>query len=232
MQTLIKKNQQLPLDLSVRAASGRDDFLIAPENQHAAAWIDRWPDWPVPVLFICGAAASGKTHLAAVWQEKSHAKFIRPDSLLKKSAIELSSEAEHLILDGVDPWLGMNEAEETLFHLYNLFKEQKRSLLMTSRMPPAQVDFAIADVASRLRGSPVATILPPDDSLLAAVLVKLFSDRQLNINDDILRYILPRMERSFAAARDLVEKADRLALSNKQKISVPLIREVFAGLYE
>lgn len=222
--------QQIPLDLGSRAALGREDFLIGPANRAAVSWIDRWPEWPAPVLIISGPAASGKSHLAAVWRERSGAENIRPDMLLSRTALELAQSAKSLVLDGIDPWLGDAAAETALFHLYNIFKEEGRSFLLTMRMAPAQTDFALKDLASRLRAAPVALIDPPDDELLAAVLIKLFHDRQLTISEDVIRYTLPRMERSFAAAHDVAEQADRLALSQKKGVSVPLMRQVLAQM--
>ncbi len=99
---------------------------------------------------------------------------------------------------------------------------------MTMRMAPGAVDFAIADLASRFRAAPVVTISPPDEILLSAVLVKQFSDRQLRVGQDVISYILPRMERSFAAAREIVSLADRIALAGKRKITIPLMREVLS----
>lgn len=223
---------QLPLDLGSRPALGRDDFLIGPANRDAVGWIDSWPHWPAPALILSGSAASGKTHLAAVWREKAGAALIHPERLMEGNAEDMSQEAQHIVLDGLDLWLGDRAAETTLFHLYNIFKEQGRSLLLTMRMSPARADFALSDLASRLRAAPVAAIQPPDEDLLAAVLVKLFHDRQLAVGQDVLSYILPRMERSFAAVRDIAEKADQMALAEKRAISVPLLRRVLAELQE
>ncbi|MAE52399.1 MAG: DNA replication protein [Micavibrio sp.] len=220
------KPEQIPFDLGHRSAHGLEDFLIGPENRDAVGWIDRWPDWPAPVLVINGPAASGKTHMAAVWRDKASASIVKPELLVERSADDIASMGDNLVIDGIDLWLGERDAEETLFHLYNMFKEGRRSFLVTSRIAPSHAEFAIPDLASRLRAAPVATIHPPDDTLLASILIKMFSDRQLNVNNDIVRYILPRMERSFAAARDIVAKADKKALAEKQKISIPLLRKV------
>ena len=218
----MKAAQQIPLDLSHRPAYGRTDFLVAPSNESAVTWIDRWPEWPAPALIIYGPASCGKTHLAAVWKEQTGAGFVDTNDLAAQSADKIAAIAEHLVLDHIDPWLGDRAAETVLFHLYNLMKEEKRTLLLTMRVPPQHISFAIADLASRLRAAPAAAIEPPDDALL----VKLFADRQLQIGHDVLAYILPRMERSFAAAHDLVAAADRLAMAEKKGISIPLIRRV------
>ncbi len=221
-------SEQLPLDLPVRSAMGRDDFLVADENQEASGWIDRWPDWPAPVLVLCGAAASGKSHLAAVWRKRAGAAEISGDELISELADDLFQRGDHLLIDGVDLWIGDKVAETCLFHLYNMAKEQGHTLLLTMRTAPASLDFAVADLASRLRAAPAAHIHPPEDQLLAAILIKQFYDRQLTVGDEVIRYILPRMERSFAAARDLVERADALALAQKRPVSIPLMRQVLA----
>ena len=223
---MTQQSQQLTFDLGHRTAHGRDDFLISEANQSAVGWIDQWPQWPAPAIILQGPAASGKTHLTAVWRERTGATKITPELLTKHNANELAAMGEHLHIDPVDPWIGDKDIETTLFHLYNIFKEEQRTILLTSRVAPIHINFEIADLASRLRAAPVITIHPPDDQLLAALLVKHFSDRQLQINSDILTYLLPRMERSFAAARDIVEQIDKLALREKRAISIPLVRQV------
>ncbi len=224
--------QQIPLDLGHRPAHGRADFLVVPSNENAVAWIDRWPDWPAPALILHGPAASGKTHLAAVWEQRVGAAFIDMNDFAAQDGDELSRRGPHLVLDHIDPWIGDRAAETLLFHLYNILREEKRTLLLTMRMSPARAPFILPDLASRLRAASAAEIQPPDDVLLSAVLVKLFADRQLEISHDVLNYILPRMERSFAAARDLVSAADTLALAEKKPVSVALMRRVFLGRAE
>jgi chromosomal replication initiation ATPase DnaA len=221
---------QLAFDLGHRPALGRADFLIAPCNADAVAWIDRWPDWPAPALIIHGPASGGKSHLAAVWAARSDALRIPAEKLSTGDARTLFESAPHLVFDHLDPWIGDARAETALFHIYNLAKEHGRSLLVTMRTPPAQHDFALPDLASRLRAAPAAPIQAPDDTLLASLLVKLFADRQLQVNVDVIQYILPRMERSFAAAHDIVARADALALAEKRNIAVPLIRDILSRM--
>lgn len=218
--------QQLTLDLGHRSALGRDDFLIADSNRDAVSWIDLWPEWPAPALVLYGPAACGKTHLAAVWSAQAKAAAINPAELCRESADTLFARGDHLLIDPVDPWIGDRDAETTLFHLYNLAKEHNHTLLLTMRVPPVRLSFAIPDLASRLRAAPGVAIHAPDETLLGVVLVKMFADRQIQIGEDILNYLLLRMERSFAAARDLVEKTDQLALAEKKPVSLSLVRHV------
>ncbi|MCB1593031.1 MAG: DNA replication protein [Alphaproteobacteria bacterium] len=228
-----RKPKQIPFDLAFRPAMGREDFLIGQSNEAAVGWIDRWPDWSAPMLTLHGPAASGKTHLCAVWSARSNAAFIKPERLKEERADALFESGPALILDGLDPWIGDREAETTLFHLYNLLREERRVMLTTMRTPPSSLDFAIPDLASRFRAAPVATIRPPDDALLASLLIKQFADRQLkNVGEEVIHYILPRMERSFSSAREIVALADRMALAEKSRITVSLMRRVLSNLQE
>lgn len=217
---------QIPLDLGHRTALGRVDFLIAPGNRDAVAWIDLWPEWPAPALILYGPPASGKSHLAAVWQERSKAGRIRGEDLSESTVRDIAAQNRHLVVENADTLIGALPLEKGLFHLYNIFREEGRSLLLTLQDPPVRRSFALPDLASRLRAAPGVAIREPDDDLLAAVLVKLFRDRQLLLGAEVLAYIMPRIERSFEAASALVDAADRKAMAEKRAVSVPLIREI------
>jgi len=182
MQNSPIKPQQIPMEFPVRSASGREDFMIGDSNEGAVLWIDQWPNWPAPALFLNGPSACGKSHLSAVWQAKTKAANVKPEDLLKHDAEQIATRAEHIIIDGVDNWLGDRAAETTLFHLYNIFKEERRTVLLTGRATPTNIEFAVADLASRLRAAPCTTIKSPDDTLLQNIAVKMFADRQLQIN--------------------------------------------------
>ena len=218
--------RQIPFDLDHRMALGRDDFLITPNNQDAVAWIDLWPNWPAPVLVIYGPQASGKSHLSSVWSERSGAVCIAPSHLNDGTAREISALNHNLILDNADHIIGSLEEEKGLFHLYNIFKEEGRNILLILQNPPVRRSFALPDLASRLRAAPTVAIREPDEYLLGAIMVKQFRDRQVRVGQDVINYILPRIERSFSAVQDIVEKADRKALEEKRALSVPLIRDI------
>jgi chromosomal replication initiation ATPase DnaA len=215
-------SSQLPLDLGYQPALTRDDFMVAPCNQIAVHWIDRWPGWPAHALVLIGPAASGKTHLARVWAAQSGAEIITPDGLSERVIHDRPN--GHVVIDQADLLIGDRGAEEILFHLYNSTKAAGDNMMLTMRAAPFALSFTVPDLASRLRASLTIGIDEPDDELLSAVLVKLFNDRQMRLSDDVVRYIVPRMERSFAAANDLVSRADALALAQKSGVTIPLVR--------
>jgi chromosomal replication initiation ATPase DnaA len=212
---------QLALDLSQPPAFRREDFLLAACNQEAHGWIDRWPAWPGVALALAGPAGSGKSHLAHIFAERSGSLLLSAETLSVEGVGDLVPDQGVVIEDadrGVD--------EIALFHLFNLLKERQRPLLLTGRDAPARWSLTLPDLRSRLATLPLAEIGPPDDVLLQALLVKLFSDRQLRIAPEVTAFLLPRMERSFASVRNLVEQLDQAALQSGRAVTLPLIRTV------
>ena len=220
------KAEQLALDLGHRPASGYEDFLVAPSNADAVAWLDRWPDWPSHALALHGPAGCGKSHLAHVWRARSGADILlaREVSVNDVPGLVRSSDAV-----AVEDAAAVAD-EEALLHLYNLLGERRGFLLLTGRQPPARWRLALPDLRSRLNSMPAVAIHPPDDSLLAAVLIKMFADRQLAPEPEVLSYLVGRMERSFEAARATATALDRAALARRRRITVPLARQVLESL--
>jgi chromosomal replication initiation ATPase DnaA len=220
------KPEQLPLEFRHEAASGRDDLVISDPVSAAASIIDRWPDWPVPLVIITGPEGSGKSHLAEVWLRKSGA--VRVRAVQGSDAVPRAGEGPVLIEDADRD--GFDEAE--LFHVINAVRSAGTSLLITARSWPMTWGVTLPDLASRLKAATTVEIGPPDDLLLSQILVKLFADRQLLTDDRVIAYIVPRMERSLAAAQAIVERLDRLALARGTRISRALAAEVLGSLPE
>jgi DnaA regulatory inactivator Hda len=212
---------QLPLDLGHRPALGRADFLVAPSNAAAVAWLDRWPLWPAPALTLYGPAGSGKTHLAHVFAARAEATLIDAAAVATERVPALLGQARAAIIDDAE-----RAAEEPLLHLYNLVAERRGHLLLMAREPPAGWAIALADLRSRLLACPAVALAPPDEALIGALLVKLFADRQLAVGDDVMTYLTLRLERSFDAAQRAVAALDHAALAEQRRITVPLARRV------
>lgn len=205
---------------------GREDFLVSPASEEAVAWIDKWPDWPAPALVVHGAEACGKTHLLHVWAAKTGGTVMTCRDLKLKTPENLSPDIVAVAIDDLQDAQGDAEREEALLHLYNLMRERGGHLLVTADTPPGQWALGLADLDSRLKAAPAAGIGAPDDALLAAVLLKQFSDRQMQVGGEVIAFLLPRIERSLGAVRDLVERIDATALELKRPVTVPLVRGV------
>ena len=214
---------QLPLDLGHHPALSEGDFLVAPCNAEAHSWLELWPHWPGSASVVFGPPQCGKTHLAHLFAARSGAVTIAASALSVADPPRLLDLAPVVVVEDCDRG-GLDEA--ALFHLINLAKENGAHLLLTSREAPPRWRVALADLRSRLNAMPALAIKPPDDSVLAAVLVKLFADRQVRITEEVVTYLLGRMERSFAAAAGLVARLDRAALAGRRAVTVPLARSV------
>ncbi|HEY7551389.1 MAG TPA: DnaA/Hda family protein [Hyphomicrobiaceae bacterium] len=217
-------SEQLVLDLPHRAALGAHDFLISPSNQAAADMIDLWPDWPLASVAVVAPAHAGKTHLASVWRLKSGATRLEARTL---GEADVPGAAEHGAVLVEDLHAGIAD-ERALFHLLNLVREHKLSMVLTSRTPPGELQVALPDLRSRLRALPVVAIAPPDEALLKAVLVKHFTDRQLAVEPGVIAYIALRMERSMEAAAATVAEIDRVAMAAHRKVTRALAAQVLA----
>ncbi len=211
-------NAQLLLGFEHPVASGLEDFMPAPGNRDALAWLERWPAWPAPALVLHGPPGCGKSHLARIWAARVGARRLDPAAL--PTADEAMSPCA--VLDPAEPIAD----EVALLLLYNRLAECGGHLLLTARRPVAAWTIGLADLASRLRAAPAVAIGPPDDDLLAALLLKLFDDRQLAVSEGVIGYLVRHMERSFAAARAMVEALDARSLQQQRPVTVALARAV------
>lgn len=212
---------QLPLPLGHRAVRGRADFLVGISNEQAVGWIDRWPDWPAPLLLLSGPEGSGKSHLADVWRAHSRAGRIAAADLGSGDLPALLAPGALVVED-----IHTLRDEAALFHLLNLAREQGAWLLLTSRPGPAALGFATPDLLSRLRAAPHAAIGEPDDALLAQLVAHHFSRRGIHAAPQMVDYVVNRMDRSAAAAREVVARIDDYALRHNRRLNLALLREV------
>ncbi len=221
--------KQLTLDLGLPPPTyAREDFVVASGNREALAWIDRWPDWPAPVLALSGPAGSGKTHLGRIWAAQANASVIEGRDLDGKTVADLTTLSDTwraLVIESAE-----RAPERALFHLYNLMRERRGSLLLISERPPAHWRIALPDLASRLRAAPAVALAPPDDELLGSIILKQLADRQLHAGAGVVHYLVSHMERSADAARRVVAALDRRALAERREIDRRLAADVISEL--
>lgn len=214
--------RQLAFALPHAESLSRDNFLEGPANAEALGLIDCWPDWPNRVMLLVGPEGSGKSHLAAIWAEEAGARSTMARSLTAATVpAELVTNA--LVVEDLNA--GAFD-ERALFHLLNLARQDNAYVLITARVAPAAMEVELRDLRSRLRAIPVVNLLPPDDGLFRALIVKFCADRQLSIDESVVSYVASRIERSFAAARHTVELLDSEAL----RLGRPVTRALAAEL--
>ncbi len=193
---------QPALPLSYVPRLGPADFFVSDSNRDAAEWLSTPGRWPIPRTVLVGPAASGKSHLAALFAARHGGRVI---------------DAADEITDG-----------EPVFHAWNA-ATPAAPLLLTARRLPKFWAHGLADLASRLAATPLIRLEDPDDALVAAVLEKRFADRGLRVGPEVVTYLVSRIERSFAGLADIVERLDALSLAERRDITVPLARELLEG---
>jgi len=214
--------RQIPLNLLHPVSFDLSDFIVSASNDSAFRFLATFTDSDIHFGALIGPVGCGKSHLLRGWGKERGAVTIYPnDDLSNLEAGQL------YIIDDINQLSKSGEfsyADDFLFHLYNWAKEIKATVVVAADVAPSRWGRKLPDLVSRLGTVQVATIEQPDDELLLVLLVKLFSDRQLQVNIDVLNYIVGRIERSFAAARQFVDLVDKTALAEKKKITKALVR--------
>ena len=213
---------QLAFDLPSGETFRRADFFVSAANAQALAAVDDWRNWPGGKLLLVGPEGAGKTHLAHVWAEMAGAAVMQAAKLPEVDLHDLTQRP--VAVENADRIAGDREAEVALFHLHNLLAG--RGLLVTAASPARDWGLGLADLLSRMQAAAVAQLDPPDDTLLSAVLIKLFADRQIVVPPNLISFLVSRMDRSFAAAREWVKFLDARALSLGRPVTRALAAEV------
>jgi chromosomal replication initiation ATPase DnaA len=215
--------RQLVLALDHSVSFAQEDFLRGPSNSAALTLIERWPDWPDRIVALIGPEGSGKSHLAAIWAEATGARVLSA-KLLSTTDVPGALATGALVVEDLE---SVALDEQALFHLINLARVERAYVLLTARSAPASFAVTIRDLASRLRAVPTVMLTPPDDALLRSLLVKLAADRQLELDESLLTFLINRIERSFAAAHAAVQKLDHEAMRQQRPVTRALASELF-----
>ncbi|CAN0066525.1 MAG: chromosomal replication initiator DnaA [Mameliella sp.] len=223
---MIGGSGQLPLPLPTRTALGWQDYFVSPSNALAVAQVENWRKWPTQKLILAGPRGAGKTHLAHIWAQMAEARIVDADALC---CADIPALAEGPVcVENLEKIAGQRADEEVLFHLHNLVLSSGGALMITATRPPAHWNLSLPDLASRMMSAQVAHITEPDDTLLSALLAKLFADRQIVPAPEVIAYLVRHMPRSYAAAARIVAALDAVALADQRRVSRPMAARVLA----
>jgi chromosomal replication initiation ATPase DnaA len=214
--------RQLALALPHAESLTRDNFLEGQGNAAGLTLVEAWPEWPARTMILVGPDGSGKSHLAAIWAEQAGARTLSAHAL-DAAAVPGALATGALVLEDLKAG---DIDERALFHLLNLARQDGAFILITARNAPVTWPIALNDLRSRLRAIPVVELLPPDDQLFRALIVKLCADRQLAIDETVVSYLATRIERSYAAARQAVALLDAESLRQGRPVTRALAADL------
>ena len=217
----MKDLNQLLLNFKQNQNFNYNDFYVSKSNYYAFQLIEKWPKWEKNILNISGEKYSGKTHLSNI--------FLNKNGGIKVEEKEINNEIfkkfklyENIIIDSYD-----NKVDEKLIYsIFNLADQDNKYLIINSINPINKIDFKLNDLKSRSKNCLFAQIENPDDELMFAIILKSFSDRQIQIDKKLIDFIIKRIDRSYGKIADFIYKVDELSLKKKKAISINIIKEI------
>ena len=221
----MKNSKQLYFEMPNKTSLGLEDYIVTDSNNFAFDLIVRMVKGEINFGLISGPPYSGKTHLSKILiKNASNYKSFYIDRDYQ-NILDRFETSDILILENIDK-VKHDKAEQDLFHIINLVKENNKKLLMTSRKSISEIDLSLEDLKSRLNSILEAKIKEPNDHLMELILIKIFNDKQLKINPNVIDFLMSRLVRSYKSINLFIEKIDNFSLERGKKITIPLINDL------
>ena len=217
----MKNLNQLLLKFKYKQNFNNNDFYVSESNYFAYKLIEKWPKWEKNILNIYGEKFSGKTHLANIFLNKNKGIKINENEINNDIFKKLKL-YENIIIDNFN-----YECDEKLMYsIFNLVDQDNKYLIINSVMPINEFNFNLEDLKSRSKNCLFAKIDSPDDDLIFAIILKSFSDRQIQIDKKLIDFIIKRIDRSYGKIAYFIYKVDELSLKKKKAIDLKIIKEI------
>jgi len=218
----MKNLNQLLLNFKYKQNFNYNDFYVSKSNYYAFKLVEKWPMWEKNILNIFGEKFCGKTHLANIFINKNKGIKVKDeeidDDVFKKFKLY-----ENIIIDDYN-----NKCDEKLMYsIFNLVDQDNKYLIINSHTPINEINYELNDLKSRSKNCLFAKIDNPDDELMFAIILKSFSDRQIQIDKKLIDYIIKRIDRSYGKIEEFIYKVDELSLKKKKAIDFKIIKEIF-----
>ena len=212
---------QFIFDLKTKINFSESDFFVNSTNKKAVDLVSLWPDWHNKAAIIYGESKSGKSHLGNIWMQRADATLID----LKNNDINNNKDSKiNYLIDNFS--LIKQDQENIILDIFNqcLFNNNY-ILFLCSEIK--DINFKLKDLESRFNSILSTVIEKPDDQIIEVLIIKYFSDHQVLITNDVIKYLSGRTERGYNDLFNMLNKINNLSLKNKQKITIPFLRENF-----
>ena len=198
-----------------------NDYYVSKSNYYAFQLIEKWPKWEKNILNISGDKFSGKTHLVNIFLNKNKGIKVS-DNEINENIFKKFKLYENIIIDDYN-----NKCDEKLMYsIFNLVDQDNKYLIINSLKPINEINYNLNDLKSRAKNCLFAKIDNPDDELMFAIILKSFSDRQIQIDKKLIDFIIKRIDRSYGKIAHFIYKVDELSLKKKKAIDLKIIKEI------
>ena len=217
----MKNLNQLLLNFNHKQNFNNNDFYVSESNYYAYKLIEKWPKWEKNILNIYGEKFSGKTHLANIFISKNKGIKINENEI-NNDIFKKFKLYENIIIDNFN-----YECDEKLMYsIFNIVDQDNKYLIINSIKPINEFNFNLEDLKSRSKNCLFAKIDSPDDEMIFAIILKNFSDRQIQIDKKLIDFIIKRIDRSYGKIADFIYKVDELSLKKKKAIDLKIIKQI------
>lgn len=217
----MNEQNQLLINFNLKKDYDEQDFYVSSSNKYAFNIINGWPKWLKRTVNLYGEQYSGKSHLSKIFETKTTCLNIESINFTNEILLKLKTK-QALIIENFN----FNIPEKLLYSLINIVEQENKYLLITSLKPINKFDFKLKDLNSRINNCLFVEIGVPDDELIYALIVKNFSDRQINIDKKIIEYIIKRINRSYKDIFLFIYKVDQLSLQKGKPINLSIIKKI------
>ncbi len=195
-----------------------EDFYISKSNLDVSTLLKSPQDWFNKSAVIYGQKKSGKTHLLNIWSSYNNAHLINCIDVQSWNDLSLNNNV------AIDDFHMLRD-EEGFFHFYNSLTLQNRTILVTVDVN-SNFKIELKDLDSRFKSFTSSKIEDPEDDLLKAIIMKYFSNAQVQVDKNVVEYLLKRVDRDYEKLHNILEKINILSLQRKSKITTHLIRDI------
>lgn len=238
-----KKIFQTILSLNNQKKPTVGEYILSNTNQEAFFYLNEWPNWKTKHCIIQGPIGSGKTYLSSLWQTKTNAIRINLFYYSQKKLEHAFVNNNYFIIENLEGYFNRKQVlrhletndfdcfETTILHFINICNEQNKNIIFTSNTSVSNLTIKTADLKSRLTLYNSFKLNIPNEATIKTLLVKQFSDYQLQVNNDVINFISSRIKRSFSEITTLVSEIDKCSMREKRNITIPFIKKILDTRY-
>ncbi|MEZ0446401.1 chromosomal replication initiator protein DnaA [Cellulomonas sp. ICMP 17802] len=228
-----------------------ETFVIGSSNRfaHAAAVaVAEAPAKAYNPLFIYGDSGLGKTHLLHaighyaqnlypsvrvryVNSEEFTNDFINSISEGKAGAFQRRyREVDVLLIDDIQFLQGKEQTMEEFFHTFNTLHNANKQVVITSDLPPKQLNGFEDRMRSRFEWGLITDVQPPDLETRIAILRKKAGSERLQAPPDVLEYIASKISTNIRELEGALIRVTAFANLNRQQVDLSLAEIVLKDL--